>query len=110
MRIMNGKMLSQKWYVIDLARDHRYRIFLNLLVAKGLVKIIVEGRKVVISLTESGRHYANEVAKEPAFEPYDRRSQLLRRHFDMTATNLMRFIYDTFPEIISLHSGKRISI
>lgn len=90
--------------------DHRYRTFLNLLVAKGLVKIIVEGRKVVISLTESGRRYANNLANEPAFEPYTRRSQLLKRHFDMTATNLMRFIYDTFPEIISLQSGKRISI
>ena len=90
--------------------DHRYRIFLNLLVAKGLVKIVVEGRTVVISPTESGRKYANKMVSEPAFEPYARRSQLLKRHFDMTATNLMRFIYDTFPEIISLHSGKRISI
>jgi hypothetical protein len=90
--------------------DHRYRAFLNFLVAKGLVTIIIEGRKVVISLTEPGREYANKLVSVTVFEPYARRSQLLKRHFDLTATNLMRFIYDTFPEIISLKSGERIQI
>lgn len=88
--------------------DHRYRFFLNILVAKGLARISVEGRTVVIALTESGRQRANELAALPIFEPYARRSQLLKRHFDLTATNLMRFIYDTFPEIVSLRSGARI--
>lgn len=90
--------------------DHRYRAFLNVLVAKGLVTISIKGRTVVISLTEAGHEHANELVGEPAFEPYARRSLLLKRHFDLTATNLMRFIYDTFPEIISLRSGERIPI
>lgn len=90
--------------------DHRYRVFLNILVAKGLASITVEGRTVVISLTESGGKYAKALEDDPVFEPYVRRSNLLKRHFNMTATNLMNFIYDTFPEIVSLSSGALIPI
>lgn len=90
--------------------DYRYRNFLNLLVSKHLVKIITEGRKVVIILTKEGREIAEELIKNPEFEQYNQRSLLLKRHFDIKATNLMKFIYDTFPEIISLNSGKRIKL
>jgi hypothetical protein len=88
--------------------DHRYREFLNILVAKGLASISIEGRKVVIAATESGRQCARQLASDQLFEQYSRRARLLKRHFDMTATNLMRFIYDTFPEIITLRSNTSI--
>lgn len=89
--------------------DHRYREFLNILVAKGLASVTIEGRKVVIAATESGRDHARQLAKDELFAPYVRRAKLLKRHFDLTATNLMRFIYDTFPEIVSLRSNAPIS-
>lgn len=88
--------------------DHRYREFLNILVAKGLVAVSVEGRKVVIALTDRGRTVARTLSADPAFEDYSRRSALLKRHFDLQATNLMRFIYETFPEVVSLRSNERI--
>ena len=88
--------------------DHRYREFLNILVAKNLAAVNVEGRTVVISLTASGRELARRLAADPLFEPYARRSEILKRHFDMTATNLMRFIYDTFPELVTLRSNEAI--
>jgi len=88
--------------------DHRYREFLNILVGKGLVSISVEGRKVVVTPTERGRHLATELSETSAFEDYARRSILLKRHFDVQATTLMRFIYDTFPEVLSLRSNERI--
>lgn len=88
--------------------DHRYREFLNILVAKGLAAVSIEGRKVVIMLTNEGRKVAKELSSIPIFEPYVRRSTLLKRNFDMTATNLMRFIYQTFPEIVTLRSNKAI--
>lgn len=88
--------------------DHRYRQFLNILVAKGLVSISVEGRKVVIAATELGKDRAGQLAADELFEQYSRRARLLKTHFDMTATNLMRFIYDTFPEIVSLRSNAPI--
>ncbi|HUT61639.1 MAG TPA: hypothetical protein VM238_19450 [Phycisphaerae bacterium] len=90
--------------------DHRYREFLNVLVAKGLASISIEGRKVVIAATGAGRGVAEHLAANGLFEPYARRAKLLKRHFDLTATNLMRFIYDTFPEIISLRSNASITL
>lgn len=88
--------------------DHRYREFLNILIGKGLVKVSVEGRKVVITLSDRGRTIASELAVSPEFQAYAKRSSLLKRHFDIQATMLMRFIYNTFPEVVSLRSNERI--
>lgn len=88
--------------------DHRYRDFLDLLVAKDLVSVGVEGRKIVIVATEAGRAHAKQLASIAELEPYARRAKLLKRHFDLTATNLMQFIYDTFPEVVSLRSNTPI--
>lgn len=88
--------------------DHRYREFLNILVGKGLVTVSVEGRKVVIALTDCGHELASNMAASPEFQDYARRSSLLKRYFDVQATTLMRFIYDTFPEVVSLRSNERI--
>lgn len=88
--------------------DHRYREFLNVLVGKGLAFVSVEGRKVVIGLTERGRELAQQLGNQPAFENQTKRARVLKRHFDMTATNLMKFIYDTFPEVVSLRSNTAI--
>jgi hypothetical protein len=88
--------------------DHRYREFLNVLIAKGLVAVSIQGRTVVIALTAAGLRLAGQLAQDQVFEPYVRRCALLKRHFDMTATNLMRFIYDTFPEVVTLRSNEAI--
>lgn len=89
--------------------DHRYRELLNILVAQGLGSISIEGRKVVVGVTPSGRNLAQQLANAALFEQYARRARLLKRHFDLTATNLMRFIYDTFPELVSLRANTPIS-
>ena len=88
--------------------DHRYREFINVLVAKGMATLDIEGRTIVIGLTDIGKKAARELAADAVFEPYARRSRALKRHCDLTATNLMRFIYDTFPEIITLRSNEAI--
>lgn len=90
--------------------DHRYREFLNVLVARELATIAIAGRTVVIQLTAEGRSVARELAASPLFEPYARRSAVLKRHIDLTATNLMRFIYKTFPEITTLRSNQPIQL
>ena len=90
--------------------DHRYREFLNILIGKGLATVNVEGRKVVIGLTERGHTLASELSASPEFQDYARRSSLLKRHFNVQATTLMRFIYETFPEVVSLRSNESISI
>ena len=88
--------------------DHRYREFINVLVAKDLATVSIEGRTVVIGLTSTGRDTAGNLAADPLFEAYSRRSMVLKRHFDLTSTTLMRFIYDTFPEIVTLRSNQPI--
>ena len=90
--------------------DHRYRFYLNLLVGEGLIKVISEGRKVIIALTDNGFAFANKLNANSLMRIYTIRAGILKRHFDMTSTNLMNFIYDTFPEIVSLNSGKRIQL
>ncbi len=89
--------------------DHRYRKILNLLISKGLAKANIEGRKVVISPTAEGRDKARELSGDGAFEAYVRRAKVLKTHFDVNGTNLMKFIYQTFPEVVSLRSNSPIS-
>lgn len=88
--------------------DHRYRELLNILAGQELIKVSTEGRTVVIGLTQRGRDLAAALVLLPDFDDYARRSQLLKRHFDVRATTLMKFIYDTFPEVVSLRSNERI--
>jgi hypothetical protein len=90
--------------------DHRYRFFLNILVGEGLIKIISEGRKIVISLTDKGFLLARNLSSNSLLQIYTKRASILKRHFNLNSTNLMKFIYDTFPEIVSLNSGKRIKL
>lgn len=88
--------------------DHRYRRFLNLLVGKRLAKVTTEGRKITIGLTDRGIEVANQLASDDANRDIVARARLLKRHFDLSATNLMKFIYDTFPEIGTLRLGTEI--
>lgn len=88
--------------------DHRYRRWLNDLAAKGLVLVGTRGKAVTIDITNSGRLLADRLASTPEFELIAKRSRVLRTHFDLRATNLMRFIYNTFPEITSLRMNEKI--
>jgi hypothetical protein len=88
--------------------DFRYRRFLNTLVAKGLVEIKTEGRTISIYLTADGLVRAKAISDNPAFDTMAHRARLLKRYCDLTATNLMRFIYDTFPELASMRTGAAI--
>jgi hypothetical protein len=90
--------------------DHRYRRFLNLLSAKQLVRIETSGRPIHIHLTNRGRQAAEQLAATDAFKDVIRRAATLKTHFDVQGTHLMRFIYNTFPEIISLKSNEAIDI
>lgn len=88
--------------------DGRYRQLLNELVGLQMVHVTVEGRKINIGLTEAGFTRSQLVAESSAFEDVDRRSRLLKRHFDLSATRLMNFIYDTFPEIADMRLRQEI--
>ena len=88
--------------------DFRYKKFINLLIGRRLVYHKVEGKTVRVGLTDKGREVFERFRQEDTFEDLVRRSKLLRSHFDLTATNLMKFVYQTFPEIGSLDLGEEI--
>ncbi len=88
--------------------DFRYRRFINLLVAKGLARVNIEGRTITIGLTPQGLEIGKRLSQQEAFHDVAHRARVLKRHFDISATNLMRFIYDTFPEIGTLRFGEEI--
>jgi len=88
--------------------DFRYRRFLNTLASKGLASVTTEGRTIVIRLTDAGRKAAGELTEAPEFASMSRRARLLKRFCDLSATNLMRFIYETFPELGLMKPGAPI--
>ncbi len=89
--------------------DHRYRRFLNLLVAKDLARVHTSGRTICIRLSERGKEVAAELSKAEVNQDTVARAKLLRRNFDLGATNLMKLIYETFPEIGTLKLGREIT-
>ena len=88
--------------------DHRYRRFLNLLVGKELAKITFQGRKINIGLTPLGNEIADKLTAQEINQDIVHRAQLLQRHFNLNATKLMNYIYETFPEIGTLRLGTEI--
>jgi len=88
--------------------DFRYRRLLNLLVAKGLIHLHVSGRTVHVSATGQGHRIASKFSQADEFSDLVARVKLLKTHFDMGGTTLMRFIYQTFPELTNLRYGTQI--
>lgn len=88
--------------------DHRYRKFLNILAAKGLVTAQAQGQTINIDLTDAGVEISDELAKNPAFSRVFSRARLLKKHLDIKARALMEFIYQTFPELSSLEYNEGI--
>lgn len=89
--------------------DHRYRRFLNILAGLGLVQIDSEKRTIVMRLTAEGLKAADRLVGDPSYETLAARATLLKKHFNIGPTNLMEFIYRTFPEVVSLNLGDKIA-
>jgi hypothetical protein len=91
--------------------DRRYRRFVNLLVGKGLIEVHQEGNTIVIKLTKSGNEKALVLSQDGNFKDTKYRADILKKHFKNTgAMNLKNFIYETFPEIVSLKEGEEITL
>lgn len=89
--------------------DFRYRKFINILIAKRLVYIRVEGRSYHLGLTKEGNEIAESMILDSNFKDIAERAKLIRRHFNLSGTNLMKFIYKTFPEIGTMQFGIEIN-
>lgn len=91
--------------------DDRYRRWIGLLVARGLVTTYVKGRTVHVGLTEEGRSIADMIGETEAFHDLRRRSdEIYVAMGKFSATKLKNFIYEVFPEIIDLKWGQEIRL
>lgn len=90
--------------------DRRYRRFINLLVGKGLAQVSFRKRTIKIGLTVAGLEKASILCRDNNYDDLASRAHLLKEYFDMGATRLKEFIYETFPEIVSLKLGEEIKI
>jgi hypothetical protein len=91
--------------------DGRYRRWLGLLAARGLVTLGVEGNTVQIGLTERGRIIADEFRSDPLFSDVSYRSEVIAKTIGgMTGTRLKEFIYEVVPEIVDMKWGEEVSV
>jgi hypothetical protein len=91
--------------------DSRYRRWLGVLAAKGLVSVGLQGRTVRVAVTLQGRELAGKLAAREEFEGLTQRSHLVVSMVGhMGATTLMKFVYNTFPELNAMEWGESIEI
>lgn len=82
--------------------EEKYRILVNILVAKDLVSIELEEHKFKISLTEKGIDIAESIAGIEDYSKEKIRAKKIYSHFKLSSTKLMEFMYDNFPELSTL--------
>jgi hypothetical protein len=91
--------------------DKRYRRWIGLLVARGLVTTFVKGKTVHVGITDAGRHIAEILAQTDEFQELSNRSDLIVKSFNKySSTKIKEFIYQVFPELENMRWGEEISL
>ena len=91
--------------------DGRYRRWISLLKAKGLVNVYTEGRTVIVESTNLGEEFIEALAgSESHKEQYFRATAVVKTFGGYSATKLMNFVYETFPELNSMRWGDEIEL
>ncbi|MBP2486024.1 hypothetical protein JOH50_001751 [Rhizobium leguminosarum] len=90
--------------------DGRYRRWLSLLSARGLISLSMSGRKIEIGLTDAGRILADDLGDHPAFQDLTARGAVIIGVVGaMSATKLKDFVYQIVPEITGMKWGEEIA-
>jgi hypothetical protein len=91
--------------------DRRYRRWISILKAKQLADVELKGRTVNIGITQQGREVADLLATHEEFESLHQRSrQVVSCVGSFSATRLKEFVYQVFPEIVSMRWGQEIEL
>lgn len=89
--------------------DARYRRWLGLLAARGLITLGVEGNTVQIGMTDAGRALAAQFRADPLYADLAGRADVvLKAVGSMTAMRLKNFVYEVVPEISDMKWGEEI--
>jgi hypothetical protein len=91
--------------------DARYRRWLGLLAARGLVILGLQGNTVQIGLSDAGRTLATGFQADPLFADLARRADVVMKAVGpMSATRLKDFVYVAIPEIVDMKWGREIDL
>jgi hypothetical protein len=91
--------------------DHRYRRWIGLLVAKGLVDSFVSGRTVHVQLTKRGRQVADALAQQQHFTDLSARTEQVSKAVGtMSGSKLKDLIYQVVPELTGMNWGDEIQL
>lgn len=89
--------------------DNLYYQILIYLIAKNLISIEIEKEVELFSLTDAGKEIVETLSNNPVFEQIILRAKILKKIFPRwNGSSIKAFIYDNFPEIVSLPLGKEI--
>lgn len=90
--------------------DGRYRRWLSLLSARGLISLSMSGRRIEIGLTDTGRALADGLSERPDFQDLAARGTVIMKAVGaMPATKLKDFVYQIVPEITGMKWGEEIA-
>lgn len=91
--------------------DGRYRRWISLLKAKGLLNVYTEGKTVIVESTDLGQEFVDRLVESECHkEQYLRATAIVKTFGSFSATKLMRFIYETFPELSDMRWGDEIEL
>lgn len=91
--------------------DGRYRRWISLLKAKGFLDVYTEGRTVIVESTELGQKFVEDLYESESYkDQYLRAAAIVKTFGGFSATKLMEFIYETFPELNDMRWGDEIEL
>jgi predicted transcriptional regulator len=89
--------------------DNVYYTILAYLISKDLIRVELEGNVENFLLTKSGEALVARLSKVAVFQTLIVRAQVLKRLFvNWKGATVKKFIYQHFPEVVSLPLGKEI--
>ena len=88
--------------------DAAYFSLLGRLMGRDLVRPVPNPRGIGFRTTDRGKGLAIQLAETEDWRSTRELTRLLRRHFNLTGTNLKKFIYQNFPEVTQARWGDRL--
>ncbi|HEX8377851.1 MAG TPA: hypothetical protein VF602_08525 [Pedobacter sp.] len=88
--------------------DPSYFAVLGRLIGKGLIQIIPSSRGIGYRTTEEGKQLSKKISSDENWQEVALRIKLLKRHFDLSGSSLMKFIYEHFPEVAGASWGDKL--
>ncbi len=91
--------------------DSRYRRWISIMQAKGLILTYSKGKTVYVEITKKGIDLVNSIENHELYIKYIERSTIIMKMFNSkSASKLVEFIYEVFPELEEMKWGDQIKI